>query len=430
MRRGHSGAGGNDLRVERRRGHVSSGNEPVKGTRKRLDHIDAMRPVKQAAVISTHALIYFSPVSAGLLTIDGLVLTHFSREAFLFVSACMLAFSYRDHDRVATKQYWGRRFTAVGVPYLVWTLTYFIFIDLTIVKGFPFYSFSGSYFFSATGLHHLLVLTVQGYYHLYYLIVIMEFYVLFPVLLKYLKRWKSRHVLIMVLALAWQILFSVAVSYHLLYTIRPGFWQTRLVLSYPLYLIGGIVVALHLDDVHAWVVRHTRAIIVTTIVCALGALALNNVRHKGFFDIVIRPGGNPFAITVIPYTVGAILCVYLLGVFLVSPHRSLRTRAAVKSGSDNSYGIYLSQLIWIILLLRVWQHFKFDPPFPVGPLIAVVIVYSCGFVFSALVARTPLARAVTGRSRASWSTFLPSRRGVRAHLDEVTGDGPLDLNDY
>ena len=55
-------------------------------------------------------------------------------------------------------------------------------------------------------------------------------------------------------------------------------------------------------------------------------------------------------VTAIPYTVGAILSVYLLGVFLVSPRRSPRTRAAVKSGSDNSYGIYLSQLIWIPVL--------------------------------------------------------------------------------
>jgi peptidoglycan/LPS O-acetylase OafA/YrhL len=406
---------------------VTTTSEPARGTRKRLDHVDAMRPVKQAAVISTHALIYFSPVTAGLLTIDGLVLTHFSREAFLFVSACMLAFSYRDHDRVATKQYWGRRFIAVGVPYLVWTFIYFMFIDLIPVKGFPFYSFSGSYLFSAKGLHHLFSLTWQGYYHLYYLLVIMQFYVFFPVLLKYLKRWSSRHVLIVVLALAWQILFSIAVSYHLLAVIRPGFWQTRLILSYPLYLIGGIIVALHLDDVHDWVVRHARAIVVTTVLCAIGAMALNNLHHKGFFDVVIRPGGNPFAITVIPYTVGAILCVYLLGVFLVSPKRSLRTRAAVKSGSDNSYGIYLSQLIWIILLLRLWQHFKFDPPFPIGPLIALVIVYSCGFIFTALVARTPLARPVTGRSRASWSTYLPTRRGVRSKLDEHASDGPLDL---
>ena len=86
----------------------------------------------------------------------------------------------------------------------------------------------------------------------------------------------------MVLALAWQILFSIAVSRHLLFAIRPGFWQTRLVLSYPLYLIGGIVVALHLDDVHAWVVRHARAIIVATVLCAARCdSSLNNFRIQG-----------------------------------------------------------------------------------------------------------------------------------------------------
>ncbi len=401
--------------------------EPAKGTRKRLDHIDAMRPIKQAAVISTHSLIFFAAGGAAILRIDGLVLTHFSREAFLFVSACMLAFSYRDHDHVATRQYWARRFMSVGVPYLTWTLIYFFYIELGTEKTFPFYSFRASYMFSVGALHHLFSLTWQGYYHLYYLLVIMEFYVLFPLMLKYIKRWKSHHVLIIVLALAWQILFSIAVSRHLLFAIRPGFWQTRLVLSYPLYLVGGIIVALHLDDVHAWVVGHARLIIVATVLFASGAIVLNNFRIHGFYDEIVRPGGNPFAIAVIPYTVGAILCVYLLGVFLVSPKRTLRTRAAVKSGSDNSYGIYLSQLLWIPFLLRVWHHFHFSPPFPLGPIIAVIIVYALGFLFSAIVARTPLARAVTGRSQTTWSSFFPSPTSVQTSLDVDAGDGPLDL---
>ena len=49
-----------------------------------------MRPIKQTAVISTHALIYFAPLSTSLVASGMLTLTHFSRDAFLFVSACML----------------------------------------------------------------------------------------------------------------------------------------------------------------------------------------------------------------------------------------------------------------------------------------------------------------------------------------------------
>ena len=32
--------------------------------RRRLDQIDAMRPIKQAGVVSTHCIIYFAPAAA------------------------------------------------------------------------------------------------------------------------------------------------------------------------------------------------------------------------------------------------------------------------------------------------------------------------------------------------------------------------------
>ena len=50
-----------------------SPNQPVRGTRKRLDHIDAMRPVKQAGVVSTHTLLFFAPVAAGLTVAAALI---------------------------------------------------------------------------------------------------------------------------------------------------------------------------------------------------------------------------------------------------------------------------------------------------------------------------------------------------------------------
>ncbi|MGH3250583.1 MAG: hypothetical protein ACRDOI_30855 [Trebonia sp.] len=48
--------------------------------RKRLDQVDAMRPMKQAGVISTHVLTYFVPAAASVSTGAVMLLTHFSRE--------------------------------------------------------------------------------------------------------------------------------------------------------------------------------------------------------------------------------------------------------------------------------------------------------------------------------------------------------------
>ena len=89
---------------------MSTATAPPSGTRKRLDHIDAMRPVKQAAVISTHALIFFAPLATSSAVVGLIMLTRFSRDAFLFVSACMLTYSYKDTEKIELVHYSKRRF--------------------------------------------------------------------------------------------------------------------------------------------------------------------------------------------------------------------------------------------------------------------------------------------------------------------------------
>jgi peptidoglycan/LPS O-acetylase OafA/YrhL len=396
---------------------------PVTGTRKRLDHIDAMRPVKQAAVISTHALIFFAP--PGVTVVGLLMLTRFSRDAFLFVSACMLTYSYKDSQKMQLSHYAKRRFISVGVPYLAWTVIYTFYTALRGVQGFPFYKLIPSRGFNQSGFDRFVHLLSTGYYHLYYLIVIMEFYVLFPLILVFVRKHARWHAWIMGAAVLWQIVYGLLLGSKLLH------WnhviQSRLIISYPVYLIGGVIVALHLDPIHDWIVEHGWAIVLWT----LGAVALAELlMYGGIHGVVpnyLATGNRVFAATVVPFNVGAILCVYLLGVFLVSPRRSLRTRAMVQSGSDNSYGVYLSQLLWIPFLIRLRYHFHIHLPWGVEVPLALIIVYAMGFVFTALVARTPLAKAVTGRSRASWRSLLPKRVETPESLHEDTGSGPLDL---
>ncbi len=412
-------------------------SEPAAGTRQRLDHVDAMRPIKQAAVISTHALIFLAPATAGLARTNMLIFTHFSREAFLFVSACMLTYSYRDVQRVELSHYWRRRFVAVGVPYLTWTLIYYFYVALVKTPTFPYYHFSGALVFSVYGWHRLVHFVATGYYHLYYLIVLLEFYVFFPLILLAVRRAHRWHGRLILAALAWQVLysafwpqiFSLAVRLHLSSASFQPFWESRLITSYALYLVAGVVVAIHLGEVHDWICAHRALILGSTALAGAGAVLLDYWKSSGFAHRILVPGLNPFSIAVIPYNVGAILCVYLLGVYLVAPRRSLRTRAVVKSGSDNSYGIYLSQLIWIPVLARLLP-LSHPPAFwPVITLGGVIVVYLLGFGFSALAARTPLARGLTGRSRATWSSLVPNWRRLSPALEESIDDGPLDLTE-
>lgn len=386
-----------------------------------------MRPVKQAAVISTHTFIFFAPVATNATVIGLIMLTRFSREAFLFVSACMLTFSYRDTDKVKLNHYLKRRFISVGVPYLAWTVIYFFYTTATPIQGFPFYSYSHTGVFGSVGLHYFLKLLRVGYYHLYYLIVIIEFYLIFPFLLKFVRKYSKWHVHIMVAAALWQVVFGVLVDSQPFGFKLSEVDQTRFIFAYAVYLLGGMIVALHLDEVHDWIVDKARWIIALTLLSAVGAELLSYWGRYSWLPSYLRTGVLIFAPAMIPFNIGAILCVYLLGVHLVAPARRIRTRAMVQSGSDNSYGVYLSQMLWIPFLVRIRNHFGWHIPWGVGVPLALFVVYFAGFIFTALVARTRWAKPITGRSQASWSSLLPKRHESSEVLRGDLGDGPLDV---
>ncbi len=112
---------------------------PLMAPRQRLDQVDAMRPVKQVGVVSTHAVIFFAPAWASVTAGAGLLLLHVAREAFFFISACMLTYAYMNLKRSDLKRFYWRRFVSVGIPYLCWTLIYFFwgFRDTTYTSVGP-----------------------------------------------------------------------------------------------------------------------------------------------------------------------------------------------------------------------------------------------------------------------------------------------------
>ena len=361
--------------------------QPVRGTRKRLDHIDAMRPVKQAGVVSTHTLLFFAPVAAGLAVGASLQLLHVTREAFLFVSACMLAYSVRDLPGIDHRTFWRRRFALVAVPYLCWTVIYFL-VGLPSEHGTP-----------RADTLHLLYLFGTGYYQLYYLLVLLEFYALFPLLLVLLRKTAGHHGLVLLASGLVQVVLVSTMHWGLVPAWMQGYWATREVTSYQFYLVAGMVVAMHLDEFHDWLCTHVLLIVAGTLAAAVAAevwyyLAADHVASW------LGSSSDPFQPIVIPFNIGAIACIYLIGVALVHRRRSKRTRAVVQSGSDNSYGIYLAQVLFITILSWLgWQHLNEYLPWPLVAVITVVVVFVACIGLTELLARTPLAKPLTGRTQ-------------------------------
>jgi peptidoglycan/LPS O-acetylase OafA/YrhL len=366
--------------------------------RRRLDQVDAMRPIKQAGVVSTHTIIAFAPVTAALASNAVLLLLHVSREAFFFISACMLTYAYTGLNRTGMGRFYWRRFVSVGIPYLCWNAIYFLW--------FLFVLRTSSYASPARALQHFGRQLEVGYDQLYFLIVIMEFYLVFPLVLMLLRRTKGHHGLVIAAAVVAQFAMSIGMHWELLPATMIGYGQEN-ALCYVLYLIGGAVVAFHLDDVHDWVVRNAPLVVFGTVASAVFAEGVYFLARDGVTR-ALGWGSDPFQPSVIPFNVCVLGCGYLAGLWLVRPWRSRRTRAAVRIGSDNAYGIYLAQMIFISFLGTLgWRAFADWAPFWVWLPLTLAIAYLGSVALTAVLARTPLAVPLTGRKQQPWRTLLP-----------------------
>jgi peptidoglycan/LPS O-acetylase OafA/YrhL len=384
---------------------------PAPPSRARLDHVDAMRPVKQLGVLSTHCLLAFAPGGAAVGA--ALLLLHASREGFLFVSACMLTYSYRSLTWTGLGMFWRRRLLAVGVPYLCWTLIYFL-------VGLP--SFGGS---PTAAVARLAFLMLTGYSQLYFLVVLLQFYVLFPAVLRLLRRTSPHHVLLLAGSAAMQVAYVSLVHWN----IAPGFLAgaagTREASSYQFYLLAGSLAAIHYEKVHAWLTRHTGVVVISAVATAALAELWYWLSVEGVTPF-LGGSSDPSQPIVVPFNIAAIALIYVIGIVLVGPRSSIVERRMTRSASNNSYAIYLSQVLFIDILAALgWRRLDGVVPWPCAVALAVAIVFGAGWLLGGIVGRTPLAWPVAGRHLASWSSlrpwFVPARPGPPA---PAGADGP------
>jgi peptidoglycan/LPS O-acetylase OafA/YrhL len=370
--------------------------------RPRLHHVDYMRPFKQGIVITTHSLLLFAP-AAGATTGAVLLVTHLGRFAFVFISAAMLVYAYPQLERANFGRFWRRRLLAVAIPYALWTLFYFFWESVPGVSAMyrPTGGLTGS---MSTSLAHLGYLLLSGYYQLYFLVLLLEFYIVYPLFLWLLRRGARRPWLLLGTSATVQLGMTYLVHWGLVPAWLSGFWGAREIWYYQLYLVAGGLMALYYREVHAWLCRHWRFVLMASAVTLLSAEA-----WYWLADLKVVPmlGGtnlaDPFQPVVIPLFLCLIGAIYLLGVVVAHPRAPAWIRSAAKSGADNSFGIYLSQVLFLsIISMLGWGKLATSLSWPVVVLGAVLVVFVCSAALTSVLARLPGARATCGRPRQQW----------------------------
>ena len=392
--------------------------EDGKPARAYLRQFDLYRVVAFVGVIAQHAVLW--PVPGGSDVGWSLVMVlHATREVFFFLSALVAGYSQLATRRPVVRL-WVRRLGAVLVPYLVWTGIYVVYTLESSARPLT----AGS-----TIVHDLL----NGYFQLYFLVVLFQFYVVLPGLVWLVRRTRGHHGVVFASSLVLQLAMMTISHYffwhggslHALRAVDLRIITPRYVTSYQLYLVSGVLAADHLGELQRLVERHSARIL-------WGVLAVG-VATEGYYALGLEIGNTPGHASDLFQPVAAVwFLAACAGLWALGWRWAERSAARAPTpadrlvtwGADASGGFYLAHVLVLQLIFTGLSHAGLTQPGTWGVATAILFAGTL-LVTGALVAvllRTPLRTVLTGPDRRKERAALPvypARVRPRAMADAI-----------
>lgn len=347
-------------------------------------------------VVAQHCVLW--PVTGGAKIGWGLVMIlHATRETFFFLSAFVALYAQATRPR-SIGRLWYRRLSQVVVPYLIWTAIYFVYT--MIVSPQPF----------GPAMNTLWGDLWYGYYQLYFAVVLIQFYVLLPLLLWLVRISRRYHWWVLGVSAVLQLAMMTLSHY---FTRSTGLFghirhydldltQSRMVVGYQLYIVAGLLAADHVDDVQRFVARHHRRIL-----AGCGIVGLLTV---GYYIVGLALHQTPghasdlYQPVAVVWFSAAIVALYTLGWIWArraATRPATRLDRAITWGSDVSGGYYFSHVLVLQLIFSglVAAGMTVDDPWWVVGLVLFVGTVGCTALLVTIVQRTPLRFILTGPNR-------------------------------
>jgi peptidoglycan/LPS O-acetylase OafA/YrhL len=367
--------------------------------------VDLVRVLTFAAVIAVHTMTTVNPLDS-VPTGGAAMLLHFTREAFFALTAFVLVHRYLDELPVV--RFWRRRLLLVGAPYVIWSVIYSALALITT----PLQPTA-----ALTQLGRNL-LTGTAWYHLYFLVVTMQFYLLFPLFLRVLRAAGGRragHWWLLAISAVLQVGINAA-----LHGVHPSGLAGKLlgydgsfVGSYFFYLVLGGVAALHADQVQAWVRAHPAVV--------LAALIVTGTAAEGWYLRSVHGGSSPSAASdvfqpvMVPWCVAVITALFALGVAWSARRAGGPGSRVVEISSDRSFGVFLvhPMVLWALTLgPSAWLSTRVSALSSTVIAIAVTVVVS--LVVVEVLRHSPLSMVLTGKRRSLRGRAVHSSRSESA----------------
>ncbi len=311
----------------------------------KLKEIEILRGLAFLAVVMQHVIagLFYQPgLSPGVLTAGTtfLGLTRYAVPLFVFITGVVLFYNY--DGKLQFGSFLRKRFLQVVVPYLAWTVFYYAWVSL--LSG-------GSAKTTWMQLYDILnlFLTGKASYHLWFMVMIIPFYLLFPLfrlLLSKRMSWQI-HLVIVASILVINLVLVYALSQGKIISDNPSFgfifdYLDRNFIFWIFYFMLGGLAGTYYEQWKAFVRK--------TWLFSAGLLVLCMVQiYLKVDEINIGVTDNPYLFSsnvtapLKPFMMATILLLILL-VFLLAEKiaaRSGRTARLLGTFGKYSFGAYL-----------------------------------------------------------------------------------------
>jgi peptidoglycan/LPS O-acetylase OafA/YrhL len=247
----------------------------------------------------------------------------------------------------------------------------------------------------------MLVATGTGWYHLYFLLVSVQFGVAFPLVLRLLRRTEGRHGRLLAVSFALQ---AVTLYGYQRWGLPGAGWRALIgdasLPAYQFWLLSGAVVGVHLAAWHRAALRYRRLVLTALPVAAGGLLA---IYLEQLPTIGVGGASAPMQPAVLVWACAALAASYLVAVWLAGL-RVTWLQALFRRVGHLSFGIYLAHPLVLDLVMVVLRRLDLVRPNAATALLALVLTCVLTAAFCLLVLRTPVSGPLIGRAR-------PGRRG-------------------
>ena len=374
-------------------------------SKEHLYEVDLMRAFIILGVVCVHVVSFYNLFAEPLSKLNAvydvsLTALHFTREAFMYITGLVLFITYYRKSFTA-RDFWLKRFKLIAIPYIAFTLIYILFSG-TYLKGFSWTlpGVAGDFFFS--------VLTGHQFY-LYYIVISMELYILFPAFVWFMRRTERYHWWLLLgsflfeLGLMWfnkdylQNLNTAHLPVWLYWLIR---YRDRNIVMYQFWFVCGAVFAIRYQEIKSFLLAHGRAVAVTL------AVALAALTAHFWLDLYLLHQDETMSVLVlqpimIPYSLIVTLALCYAGIRWSQARlkKSMRWLSNfIKTAAAASFGIFLihplmlhyAEVVIYALHTTVIERLFLLP-------LTIIGVYGIAMLIARAIAGIPLVSYIVGQ---------------------------------